>query len=157
MRRGSGTFLDNRRRIAGLTTGAAAALGAVGLYQFGVVRHLPEPPLSFLGADVVDASGEAYELLRTPDSSIGILSAGATLALAGMGDGERWRTRPVLPLLFAAKVAADAVGGLYLFAEQASKHRRFCSYCTVAALLNVAAVPLVLPEARAAWRSLRGR
>jgi hypothetical protein len=55
----------------------------------------------------------------------------------------------------SAKVAADALGGLYLTAEQASKHRRFCSWCLAAALASVTMVPQVVPEARAAVRQLR--
>ncbi len=156
LRRGAAPFLSDRRRTAALITAATAALSMVGLYQFGVLRSVPELPLPGLDADAVDASGEAYALLSTPDSAIGVASAGVTLALVGMGNSDRWREHPVLPLLTAAKVAADAAGALLLFAEQATKHRRFCSWCTVAAVCNVLAVPATVPEARAAWRSLRG-
>ena len=46
------------------------------------LRRVPEPPLPFLGADAVDAAGEAYQRLKTPDAAIGLPSAGVTLALA---------------------------------------------------------------------------
>lgn len=65
------------------------------------------------------------------------------------------RIRPWVSLALAAKVAVDALGGLYLTLEQASKHRRFCFYCLVAAGASLASVPYVLPEARSAWRSVR--
>ncbi|GAA4744109.1 hypothetical protein GCM10023328_27320 [Modestobacter marinus] len=157
LRRGAGDFLEQRRRVAGLTSLASAALGVVGLYQFGVLRRVPELPLPFLGADAVDAAGEAYQELRTPDAALGLLSAGVTLVLAGMGDRNRARTMPWVPLALAAKTAADAGGGLYLFAEQVTKHRKVCSWCTVAAVAQVATLPFALPEARAALRRLRGR
>lgn len=157
LRRGSGAHLEQRRWIAGLSTLASAALGVVGLYQFGVLRRVPEPPLPGLGADAVDASGEAYQLLRTPDAALGLLSAGVTLALAGMGDRDRARDTPWVPLALAAKTAADAAGGVYLFAEQVTRHRRVCSWCTVAALAQLATLPLAVPEARAALRRLRER
>ena len=72
LRRRAGGLLDRRRRTAGLSLLAAGAMGAVAAYQNGLVRRLPEPPVPLFGAEKVDASGEAYELLRTPDASLGL-------------------------------------------------------------------------------------
>lgn len=155
LRRGAGNFLPQRRRIALLQTAAAATLSVVGLYQFGLLRSVPEPPLPGLDADRVDASGEAYSLLHTPDSSLGIASAGMSLALAGMGGSTRYQEQPWIPLALLAKSLLDAAGGLFLTAEQLTKHKRICSWCTATAALLVATVPAALPEARAAWRTLR--
>ncbi|MDP9389268.1 MAG: vitamin K epoxide reductase [Actinomycetota bacterium] len=156
LRRSAAAHVQGRRRVAGLTLGAMGSLGMVAAYQFGLVRRLPEPPVPIFDAMRVDASGEAYQYLKTPDAALGLVSTAATLLLAGTGDGDRWRTRPWLPLAMAAKVAGDAAFGAFLTAEQASKHRRFCSWCLAAAVASVAAVPPALPEARAAWRALRG-
>lgn len=155
LRRRGGDVLDRRRRTAALSLVAAGAMGAVAAYQNGVIRRLPEPPLPIFDADKVDASGEAYEMLRTPDASLGLLSYAATLALAGMGAKNRFRDTPVVPIVLAAKVLFDAIGGLYLTAEQATKHRKFCSWCLTASIASVAMVPQVLPEARLALRRLR--
>ena len=155
LRRGADEFLDNRRRIAVLQTTAAAMLGVVAMYQFGVLRSVPEPPLPYLDADRVDASGEAYRLLHTPDATIGMLSAAASLVLAGMGGANRHEDMPWVPLTLAAKSVADAAGGVYLFAEQVTRHKRLCSWCTASSALLVATVPAVLPEARAAWKAWR--
>lgn len=157
LRRGSGEFLDRRRRMALLQSASAAALGVVGLYQFGLLKSVPEPPLPGLDADRVDASGEAYAFLRTPDSAIGIASAGVSLILAGMGGAKRHEEQPWIPLLLLAKSAADAAGALYLTGEQLTKHKRICSWCTVSAALLLSTVPTALPEARAAWRAFRDR
>jgi hypothetical protein len=157
LRRGTGSFLEQRRWVAGLTSRASAALGVVGLYQFGLLRRVPEPSLPFLDADAVDASGEAYQELKTPDAARGLLSAGVTLVLAGMGNRDRARTQPWVPLALAAKTAADACGDLYLLAEQITKHREVCSWCTVAALAHLATLPIALPEAPSAVRRLGGR
>ena len=157
LRRGDSPFLDGRRRIAVLQTAAVATLAVVGLYQFGVLRTVPEPSWLGLDADRVDASGEAYAVLNTPDATLGIASAGVSLVLAGMGSANRHEEQPWIPLALLAKSAVDALGGAYLFAEQITKHRRVCSWCTVSAGLLVATVPAVLPEARAAWRSWRQR
>ncbi len=157
LRRGAGDFLEQRRRIAALGSVVALALGVVNLYQFGLIRRVPEPPLPFLDADAVDASGEAYQILHTPDGSLGLLSVASTLVLAGMGGRHRARTMPLVPLLLAAKTVADAGSGLLLTAEQLTKHRKLCSWCTVAAVAQMASLPAALPEAAAAWRHLRGR
>ncbi len=157
LRRGEGDFLDQRRRMALLQTAATATLSVVGLYQFGVLRSVPEPPLPGLGADRVDASGEAYSLFNTPDSTLGIASAGVSLVLAGMGGAKRYEQQPWIPLALLAKSGLDAAGGLLLTAEQLTKHKRLCSWCTVTAALLVATVPTALPEAKAAWRALRRR
>ena len=87
-------------------------MGAAAAYQHGVIRRLPEPPLPFLDAETVDASGAAYELLRTPEASLGLLSNAATLALAGMGSRDRFRDMPIVPIALAAKVLFDAAGEL---------------------------------------------
>ena len=157
LRRGTGDFLEQRRRTAQLQFAAAALLSVVGLYQFGLLRSVPEPSLPGLDADRVDASGEAYEVLRTPDSTLGIASAGVSLVLAGMGGAKRYEEQPWIPLVLLAKSVLDATGGVYLLAEQVTKHKRICSWCTGSAALLLATVPVVLPEARAAWRALRGR
>ena len=150
LRRGRGPLLDRRRRVAALSLGAIGALGGVAAYQTGLVRHLPEPPLPLLDADRVDASGEAYRFLGTPDAAVGLASYAVTLALAGMGTRDRASQKPWIPLTLAAKVVLDAAGGVYLGLEQATKHRRFCSWCVAAAAASVAMVFQVLPEARLA-------
>lgn len=153
LRRGAGGFLDQRRRTAAFTLTSMAALGAVAAYQFGLIRHLPEPPLRLLDADRVDASGEAYQQLHTPDAALGLASAAVTLVLAGMGGPDRHRTRRWIPVALAVKAAGDALGGAYLTVEQASKHRRFCGYCLISAAANVAAASQTIAEARAALRA----
>lgn len=157
LRRGSGEFLDRRRRMAWLQIGAGGTLGVVALYQFGLLKSVPEPSLPGLDADRVDASGEAYSFLNTPDSTLGMAGAGVSLVLAGMGGAKRHEEQPWIPLLLLAKSLVDAAGGLYLTAEQVTKHKRICSWCTASALLLIAAVPTAVPEARAAWRALRSR
>ncbi|MDP9436803.1 MAG: glycoside hydrolase family 15 protein, partial [Actinomycetota bacterium] len=157
LRRGDSAFLDGRRRTAVLQTAAAASLAVVGLYQFGILRSVPEPSWPGLDADRVDASGEAYAVLHTPDATLGIASAGVSLVLAGMGTANRHQEQPWIPLALVAKSLLDAAGGVYLFAEQVTRHKRICSWCTVSAGLLLATVPAVLPEARAAWTAWRSR
>lgn len=157
LRMGSADVLRRRRRVGGMALSAMGSLGVVTAYQMGLLRHLPEPPLPVFDADEVDASGEAYHYLKAPDGALGLLSYAVTVLLAGMGTARRAEEKPWIPLALAAKVGLDAAGGLYLTAEQATKHRRFCSWCLAASALSLAMVPQVVPEARAAARQLLGR
>jgi hypothetical protein len=155
LRRGQGDYLENRRRVAALVLGGMGPLGVVAAYQFGLLRRPPELRVGPLDAARVDAAGEAYQYLKTPDAAIGLASFAATLVLVGMGPAGRAEARPWVPLALAAKVGTDALWSVFLTAEQGSKHRRFCSWCLLAAASSVAAVPQVVPEARAAWRVIR--
>ncbi len=155
LRRGNDPNLTRRRRIAGLSLTAIGTLGTVAAYQMGLIRHLPELPLPGLDADTVDASGEAYAQLVTPDAALGIASYAVTLILAGMGARDRARTQPWIPLALAAKVGLDTAGSVFLGVEQASKHRAFCGWCLAATGASLAMLPQALPEAREAWRHLR--
>ena len=156
LRRGSGDHLTRRRRQTALVLGATAAMGVISLYQTGILRSLPDPPLPGVDSDAVYASGEAYVVGQTPDAALSIANYGVTLALIGAGAADRARTAPLLPLLAAGKLAVDAAGAAVLTLEQVTKHRALCAYCLAAAFLNVAALPQALPEAGAAWRTLRG-
>ena len=155
LREGSGEFLQRRRKIARLALLAAGSMGVISLYQLGVIKHLPDPPIPGFDSDKVDASGEAYALFQTPDGPIGLGSYAATLGLAAMGGEDRAEEHPLIPLALAAKVAFDALQAGKLTVDQITKHRALCSYCLVAAGATFATVPLVLPEARAALRALR--
>lgn len=157
LRRHAGGLLGRRRRIAALSLLSAGAMGVVAAYQNGLVPNLPEPPSPIFNARRADAAGEAYALLHVPDAALGLISYGITLALAGMGSEDRHRTTPWVPLALAGKVAADAVGGMYLTAEQATKHHKFCSWCLAASVASIAMVTQVVPETRLALRRLVNR
>ncbi len=149
--------LTRRRRTVALSLVASASMGLITLYQMGIIDHLPEPPLRRLDADKVDASGEAYALFQTPDAALGLASYAITLVLAAAGGADRAESQPLLPLALATKVAFDALWAAVLTAEQGLKHRRFCSWCLLAAGTTFAMIPAVVPETRRAWTALRTR
>ncbi len=155
LRRGTGEFLSRRRKIAGLALTATGSMGLVSLYQLGIIKHLPDPPLPGFDSDRVDASAEAYSKLWMPDGPIGLGSYAATLGLAAMGGEDRMSEKPWIPLLLAVKVAFDALQAGKLTVDQVTKHRALCVWCLLAAGSTFATVPLVIPEARAALRELR--
>ena len=150
LRTGSGPFLARRRGIVGLSLVSVNAMGLIALYQMGIIEHLPEPPISGLDADKVDASAEAYAYFATPDAFIGLGSYAVTMGLAAMGGADRVTQRPWIPLALAAKVLVDAAQAGRLTVDQWTKHRAFCFWCLLAAGATFATVPLALPEARAA-------
>lgn len=157
LRRGQGQFLDARRRMAGLTLAASASMGLISLYQLGAIRSLPDLPFGPFDADKVDASEEAYAYFATPDAVLGLANYAATLMLIAAGGRDRAATLPWLPLALAAKLTADVVASGKLSVDQWTQHRAFCIWCLLAAGATFASLPQILPEARAALRTLRGQ
>jgi hypothetical protein len=51
LRRRTSPHLRHRRHQTALMLGATAAMGVVALYQTGLVRHLPDPPLPGFDSD----------------------------------------------------------------------------------------------------------
>lgn len=154
LRLGSGKFLAQRRGIVGLEMVAIGSMSLITLYQMGMIKHLPEPPLPGLNADKVDASAEAYSRFSTPDGILGIGNYAITMGLAAMGGQDRAKEQPWIPLALAAKVAFDTSQAIRLFFDQKTKYHAFCSWCLLTAATTLATIPLVIPEAYTALRQL---
>ncbi len=157
LREGTGRFLARRRGVVGTSLVSIGSMALISLYQTGIIKHLPDPPLPRFDSDRVDASPEAYSMLSMPDAPIGLGSYAATLALAAMGGEDRARERPWIPLALAAKALVDAAQAGKLTVDQWKDHRAFCVWCLLAAGGTFATVPLVIPEACAALRHLLSR
>lgn len=157
LRTGTGSDLKHRRQILSLSMVGVAAGAIVGLYQTGVLRHLPDLPLPRLDADRVDASAYAYKRLRMPDGLMMIVSYGITACLAGVGGKDRARRAPLLPLAMATKVLGDAVFAVKLGQEEWAENKALCWYCQSATLASLASAALALPEAVQAVRHLFDR
>ncbi len=155
LRQSSDTYLKRRRSVVGLSLAAIVSMGVIALYQVGVLKHVPEPPLPGLDADKVNGSAQAYTYLSTPDAVLGLGSYAVTLALAAMGPPDRAEKEPWVPIALAAKAGADAILVGKLTVDQWTKHRAFCLWCLLSAGATFAALPLVIPEARLALRKLK--
>ncbi len=139
-----------RRHVATTALAAGTVMTGLSLYQLGVIRKLPELPLPGFDAERVDASAQAYQLLSSPDATLGVVSYAVTAALAGLGGEEP----PVaLSALLAAKAAVDLGWAAKLTLDQATKHRAACSWCLLATSLTVAGFVPAAEELRAAWRN----
>ncbi len=157
LRAGSGKFLRLRRGIVSLAMVASGSMGLITLYQMGIIKHLPEPPLPGLDADRVDASAEAYSRFLTPDGVLGLGNYAMTMGLAAIGGKDRAQKQPWIPLLLAAKVGFDLSQGIRLFFDQKTKYHAFCFWCLLAAGSTFVTVPLVIPETYAAMCELLGK
>jgi uncharacterized membrane protein len=149
--------LRRRRGIVSLSLLASASMGLIALYQTGLIRHLPEPPLPMMDADKVDASAEAYRKFNVPDAILGLGSYAATMGLAAMGGKDRANEMPLIPLALAAKIAFDVANAAKLSIDQWTKHRAFCFWCLLAAAATFSMLPLVAPEAMTAGRAITGK
>lgn len=138
---------------------AALCMQLIGLFQMGLIKHLPEPPLPHLDADKVDSAAQAYSpfWLPMPDAFLGLVSYAVTAALAVVGPADRVQRYAWVPLLLGLKVLVDAVQAGRLTYDQWAKHQAFCFWCLVAAFATFVAIPLAAPEAYAAAKRLLGR
>jgi hypothetical protein len=150
LRHGVGVYLTCRRWIVGLSLANAALLAFLALYQIGILRRLPDPPLPGIDSNRVDAGRDAYAKLWMPDGILGALAYLVTAALAAMGGKDRWSGGLWwVVLLMAAKTLFDVYNAGKLTVISWAHYRAFCIYCLTVALFTFATLPLVVPET---WR-----
>ena len=147
-RRGKTPSLRRRRHTATTALASTTVMAGLSIYQLGVIRRLPELPLPGFDANRVDASAQAYQLLGSPDATLGVVSYSVTAALAVLG-GEK--PPPALTALVAGKAAIDLGWAAKLTLDQATKHRAACSWCLLATSLTVATFVNAAAELRANW------
>ncbi len=147
-RRGRTPSLRRRRHAATTALASTTVMAGLSLYQLGVIRRLPELPLPGFDANRVDASAQAYQLLGSPDATLGVVSYSVTAALAVLGGEE---APLALSALVAGKAAIDLGWAAKLTLDQATKHRAACSWCLLATSLTVATFVNAAAELRANW------
>jgi uncharacterized membrane protein len=157
LRLGSNPFLRRRRSVVGLALFSCAVLGVVALYQVGIIKKLPQPPLPAFDTARVNGSQEAYSILATPDAFLGLASYAVTACLAAMGPQNRSRIYPLMPVGLAVKLLGDSAMAMKLSFDEAVKFRAFSLWSILVAAATWTALPLALPEALAALRQLNGK
>lgn len=155
LREGQSPELRNRRWIVGLSLTGVLMAQIVSLYQVGIVKHLPDPPLDVFDSDKVDASDYAYKRFLTADGFLMLVSYATTAALAGTGGEKRGQTHPLLSLAMGAKIALDMVSAAELAREEWNGNKKLCPYCQTATLASLASLALAWPELKSAWKSWR--
>ncbi len=139
--------LNRRRWLIGLSLAGVAIGQIVGLYQTGILRRLPDPPVRPFDSNRVNASDYAYKRLQVPDAFLMIGTYAATAALAAAGSEDRAREAPWLPVAAATKIAYDVATNLRLAREEWQGNKALCAYCQTATLISVASAALAMPEA----------
>ena len=145
--------MRRRRWIVGLSFVGIAAMGAVSLRQFGMVRRLPDVPGSAFDSNRVNLSETSFES-GIPDASVSIAALALNAPLAQFGGADRARRTPWVPLLAAAKAGLEAAAAARFFYLMPAKEKAWCIYCIVGAAMNVSIAALSMPEARRAWKRL---
>ena len=135
-----------RRAIVASSLVGMGSMAIVSMFQTGIIRHLPDPPLESFHSDKVNSSSTAYGY-GMPDGPITLGMHAANLALAAAGPPGRARERPWLPLLAAGFAGAQAaVAAKYLFHQMPKVDRAWCGYCITDALAHFATFAFTLPE-----------
>lgn len=145
--------LNRRRKIIGLSLLGMAAMGAVSLFQTGIVKHLPDPPIEGFDSDKVNSSETAYAL-GVPDGTVSLASLAANIPIAAFGGENRAEEQPIVPILAAGKALTEAAVAGWYFYQMPTKEKAWCGYCIAGALINVGIAWLTLPEAKRALKSL---
>ena len=148
LRNDDSLYLLCRRGIVIASFVAMLCMMFISLFQLGIIKHLPEPPLPKMNADKVDSSGKAYNPmgLSLPDAFLGLVSYGITAMLAAYGGPLRYQTLAIIPLALGVKVLIDATQAARLSWDQWAVHQAFCFWCLIAALATFITVPLAAPE-----------
>jgi len=152
LRGGDDESLRRRRRIAGLAGFAIADFLLGALYQTGVVRRLPDPPIRGVDSLGVMGSRVGYPF-GIPDAPIAIVGNAITMALAGAGGTLQTGRRPVADVALGVATIGGAVAASGFMVAMA-RQRRVCVYCVAAASAMIAMAPLAWPGLRAGWRAL---
>lgn len=146
--------LNLRRGVIGLSLLGMAAMTAVTLFQTGIVKHLPDPPIAGFDSDKVNSSDTAYAL-GVPDGALSLASLAANIPLAAFGGENRASDAPLVPIAAAAKATIEAAVAGWYFYQMPTKEKAWCGYCIVGAMTNWGIAALTLMEAKKAWKSLK--
>lgn len=145
--------ISRRRKIIGLSLLGMAAMGTVSLFQTGVIKHLPDPPIEGFDSDKVNSSDTAYAL-GVPDGTLSLASLAANIPLAAFGGDDRAEELPLVPIAAAGKAVVEAAVASWYFYQMPTKEKAWCGYCILGALTNIGIAALTIPEAKKALKSL---
>ncbi len=154
LQRGNSENLGRRRAIIGLSLLGMGAMTAVSLFQTGIIKHLPNPPIDCFDSDKVNSSETAYAL-GVPDGALSLASLAANIPLAAFGGENRAEEQPIVPILAAGKAVVEAVVAGWYFYQMVAVEKALCGYCITGALANMGIAALSLPEAIEALEMLR--
>lgn len=142
-----------RRAVICLSLLGIGAMTAVSLFQTGIIKHLPDPPIDGFDSDKVNSSDIAYAL-GVPDGTLSLASLAANIPLSAFGGENRAETQPLIPIAIAAKTTVEAAFAGWYFYQMPTKEKAWCGYCILGAAANFGIAVLTLKEAKRAWKNL---
>lgn len=157
LRTGTSEDLQRRRWIVGLSLLGVAAGQVVTLFQTGIIKRLPDPPMDVFDSTKVDASEYAYKRGNMPDAPAMIGTYALTSALASMGGENRATEQPWIPIAMTAKIAGDIATNAVLLKEEWQGNEKLCFYCQTATVVSLVSLALALPETLRAVDRLRNK
>ncbi len=146
--------MRRRRAIIGLSLLGMGAMTAVSLFQTGVIKHLPDPPINSFDSDKVNSSDTAYAL-GVPDGTLSLAMLAANIPIAAFGGDDRAREQPKVPVLAAGKALVEALAAGWYFYQMPALEKKWCGYCITGALCNFGIAALSLSEAKNAFAELK--
>ena len=152
---GESSDMKWRRRVIGLSLFGVGVTAVISLFQTGIIRHLPDPPIESFDSENVMSSDPAY-MWGNADATLAMTTAAANLPIASFGGLNRVKDIPAVPLFAAAKAAFDAASAGWYF-YQMTRQRRWCIYCITTAATFAGIFALTLPEAMSALNELDRR
>lgn len=146
LRENQSPALRARRTLVALSLIGVALGKIVALYQFGIIKHLPDPPIGVFDSDKVDASDYAYKRFATPDAFLMVLTYATTAWLAGAGREDRAEKTPLWVKAMFGKIALDVGTNLMLAREEWAENKKLCFYCQSASLISLLSLLIAYPE-----------
>ena len=120
--------LKNHSLMLASSATTIALLIPVALFQTGLIKTLPDPPLDCFDSERITTSKIAHPF-GVPDSLLGIASFGVTFALIVLAR----RNRTARSLL-GGKLALDAAAAAFNASRQVISFGKLCSWCSGTAL-----------------------
>jgi uncharacterized membrane protein len=145
-----------RLLLAAIATAGAVISAYLACYQLKLIDSVSDPIFGASSSHAVLFSSFSTSL-PVPDALLGTLNYLAEIVLDLIGGEDRWRTRPVVVLLFGALLGLGALVSIGLILMQAFVVGHFCTLCLISAGLSILLAVLGSREVRAAWGTYRGR
>ncbi len=141
-----GRVCGNDALLLGACCAAIATLIPVAMYQTGLLKMLPDPPMRLFDSERI-ASSKAAHPFGVPDALLGIASFGTTLALIIFSKNNK-----TVEKMLGAKLTVDAAAGAFNAGRQVVSFGRLCSCCTGTAISAVVMACAGRDHILRAWR-----
>lgn len=142
-----------RLPIVALALAGAAVAGYLTLYQIGAIDEVWEP--FFGGGSERILTSSVSRVLPIPDAALGLLAYLADAITGLIGGRGRWRTRPLIVILFGLAVGPLGAVSVLLVVLQPLLFGTWCTLCLVSAAISLAMIGPAMDEVLASLQMMR--